>query len=47
MNKTEGWWSGKTIKSFLGYVRILFFNINKIRIIIFRKHINEQVLFMK
>jgi hypothetical protein len=24
MSKSEGWWGGKTIKNFLGYVRIIF-----------------------
>jgi hypothetical protein len=30
INKTEGWWTGKTFKNLLGYVRRLFYD-NKIR----------------
>jgi len=25
IGKTEGWWSGKAMKYFLGYVRFIFF----------------------
>lgn len=28
MNKTEGWWPGKTFKNLLGYVRKNFFFFN-------------------
>jgi hypothetical protein len=50
ISKTEGWWPGKTFKNLLGYVRridFVFFDYNKIDFYILRKHINEQVLFMK
>jgi len=49
ISKTEGWWTGKTLKNLLGYVRIIFFVlIIKEKFCLFnRKLLNEQVLFMK
>jgi hypothetical protein len=44
--KTEGWWTGKTFRNLLGYVRILRSIRLKYFVLFHRKHIKEQVFFM-